>query len=90
MLRSSPIPVSIFSAISAMLLATLLVVSTARADQSGPPPQGDAPRTGNRQQWEVCRKQADAQQLSRGEARREFMRNCIKSAQAAPAQPASS
>jgi hypothetical protein len=78
-------------ALATLTLGTVLVIPTASADQSGspPPPQNDSPRTGNRQQWEACRKQADAQQLPRGDARREFMRNCIKSAQSAPAQPAS-
>jgi len=78
-------------ALTTLTLGSLFVIPAASADQSGPPPpsQNDSPRTGNRQQWEACRKQADAQQLPHGDARREFMRSCIKSAQAAPAQPAS-
>jgi hypothetical protein len=38
---------------------------------------------------QACRKQADDQKLPRGDARREFMHNCIKSAQTAP-HPAAS
>jgi len=36
--------------------------------------------------WEACKKQADNQKLERGDARRDFMKNCVKSAH--PAAPA--
>jgi hypothetical protein len=39
------------------------------------------PHGANRQQWEACHKQADDQKLARGEARREFMKNCMKGSQ---------
>jgi len=32
----------------------------------------------------VCKKQADDQKLAAGDARRDFMKNCVKSAKAAP------
>jgi len=53
------------------------------------PQKRDSPHAGNRQQWQACRKQADDQKLPRGDARREFMRNCMKSAQTAPPPAAS-
>jgi hypothetical protein len=34
--------------------------------------------------WAACKKQADDQKMERGDARRDFMKNCVKSAHAAP------
>jgi hypothetical protein len=72
-------------------IATLAASALAAAEEgtSPPNPPADSPHSANRQQWQVCRKQADDQKLPRGDARREFMRNCIKSAQTAPPQAAS-
>ncbi len=79
-----------FLALAALTFGCMLAVASAGADEGATPPNppNDSPPSGNRQQWQECRKQADAQKLPRGDARREFMRNCIKSAKAAPAQPA--
>jgi hypothetical protein len=73
---------------AALALATAGVAS---ADQSAPAPNppADAPHGANRQQWDLCRKQADDQKLARGEARREFMRNCMKGSQPGAAQTSS-
>ena len=89
MVRSHPI-----TALCAAL--ALAIAASAAADQSPPttnPPApgspGDGPRGVNRQQWQACHKQADDQKLARGEARREFMRNCMKGSQPGAAQTSS-
>jgi hypothetical protein len=60
----------------------------ASADDTPPastPGNGTADRHNN-PAWAACKKQADDQKLERGEARRDFMKNCLKSAHAtAPA-----
>ena len=61
----------------------------AAADDTPPPataPGNDAGGRHNNPAWAACRKQADDQKLERGDARRDFMKNCLKSAHAsAPA-----
>jgi hypothetical protein len=76
--RHHRLPVAALCA--ALAFATAGVVA---ADQTvpAPNPPADAPRGANRQQWQACHKQADEQKLPRGEARREFMRNCMKGPQ---------
>jgi hypothetical protein len=76
--RRHRLPVAAWYA--ALLLATAGIAAT---DQSAPAPSppADAPHGPNRQQWEACHKQADDQKLARGEARREFMKNCMKGSQ---------
>jgi len=61
---------------------------------SAPSPDGspDAPngRHHHNPPWQACKKQADDQKLAPGDARRDFMKSCIKSAKdAAPPPPAS-
>jgi hypothetical protein len=78
MLRSHPI--------RALLAALALAITgIAAADQSPPssgsPAPGAPPRGANRELWQACHKQADDQKLARGEARREFMRSCMKGSQ---------
>jgi hypothetical protein len=77
MRRSHPI----IALCAALILAT---ADLAAADQSPPgaaQPTPSAPRGANREQWQACHKQADEQKLAHGEARREFMRNCMKGSQ---------
>jgi len=77
---------------SAALLVGVGAAFPARADD---PPQtanpAPAPNGGhdhrNDPAWQACKKQADDQNLERGEARRAFMRDCLKSAQGTPTQP---
>jgi hypothetical protein len=75
------------------LALAVAAAGSALADQSpqntGPPAAGspaDGPRGVSRQQWQACHKQADDQKLARGEARREFMRDCMKRSQPGAAQ----
>jgi hypothetical protein len=67
------------AACAAFALVIELAGSAASA-QSPPTPNapGAGPHGANRAQWEACRKQADDQKLARGEARREFIRSCVK------------
>jgi hypothetical protein len=53
-----------------------------------PPPTTPAPDSGGGKRhnpaFAACKKQADDQKLSAGDARRNFMKNCMKSAQGTP------
>jgi hypothetical protein len=54
-------------------------------------PSDSAPAEGGRHHnpaWAACKKQADDQKLAPGEARHEFMRNCLKAAKASAPAPA--
>ena len=56
-----------------------------------PPPANPAPGgRHNNPAWAGCKKQADDQKLQPGDARREFMKNCMKSAKGAGTTPATS
>jgi hypothetical protein len=55
-----------------------------------PPPENPAPGgRHNNPAWAACKKQADDQKLQPGDARREFMKNCLKSAKSSGTAPAS-
>jgi hypothetical protein len=57
----------------------------AAADDTPPPatqPGNDASGRHHDPAWAACKKQADDQKLERGDARRAFMKNCVKSAHA--------
>ena len=63
----------------------------AAADDNPPPstqPGSDAAGRHHNPAWAACKKQADDQKLAPGDARRDFMKNCLKSAKSEP--PASS
>jgi hypothetical protein len=81
--------------ISALLPALLLVLLTgttigvsavAVADEP-PPPSTPSPENGAGRRHNpalaACKKQADDQKLAAGDARRDFVKNCMKSARAA-------
>ena len=70
------------AAVAALTAGSMLATTTAAAAD-----QSSSPRNVNREQWAVCRKQADDQKLARGEARRSFMRNCMKNAQQSEPSP---
>jgi hypothetical protein len=76
----------------ALALTALASYSVALADDA--PPASAAPgdqSPGGRHHnpaWAACKKQADDQKLEPGDARREFMKNCMKSAKG-DAPPAS-
>jgi hypothetical protein len=86
------------AALPSLLLATLtlgsIVVSAVTYGDDAPPPT-TAPEGGpggrhHNPAWAACKKQADDQKLEPGDARHEFMKNCLKSAKdVAPATPAS-
>jgi hypothetical protein len=76
---------------SSTLAFALLAGSTigycvaAAADEPPPPPtapENDAGRHHHNPAYAACKKQADDQKLEPGDARRDFMRNCVKSASA--------
>jgi hypothetical protein len=59
--------------------------------EDNPPPANPAP--GGRHDnpaWIACKKQADDQKLQPGDARREFMKSCLKSAKSSGTAPAAS
>jgi invasion protein IalB len=68
--------------------ATMQVSAVAAADEPPPPPTTTPPENGagrrHNPAFAACKKQADDQKLTAGTARRDFMTNCMKSAQAAP------
>jgi hypothetical protein len=83
--------------IPTLLLATLtmgsiLISSTTYGDDAPPPGTAPAPEGGGRHHddpaWAACKKQADDQKMAPGDARRDFMKNCVKSAHAAAPAPA--
>jgi psiF repeat len=53
-----------------------------------PPPANPAPGgRHNNPAWATCKKQADDQKLQPGDARKDFMKNCLKSAKDSGAPP---
>jgi len=73
---------------------TLGASAIAAADETPPPappaaaPGNDGPGRHRNPAWAACKKQADEQKLAPGDARRDFMKNCLKSAHgSAPATP---
>jgi psiF repeat len=60
-----------------------LSAAAAAADDTPPPataPGNDASGRHHNPAWAACKKQADDQKLQPGDARRDFMKNCVKSA----------
>lgn len=54
------------------------------APPANPAPSTDAPNGRHHNPaWAACKKQADDQKIAPGDAHKEFMRNCIKSAKSA-------
>ena len=76
--------------LSALLPALSLVLFTAAtgvsavalSDEPPPPPTTPSPETGRHHNpaLAACKKQADDQKLAAGSARRDFVKNCMKSA----------
>jgi psiF repeat len=72
-------------AIGAIGPATEAVADDAPPPSSAPPADEPSGRHHN-PAWAGCKKQADDQKLAPGDARKEFMKNCVKSAKStAPA-----
>jgi len=77
----------------ALIAMASLGGAAALADDTPPPssaPGSDAPKGHHHDPaWQACKKQADDQNIAAGDARREFMKSCVKSAKDA-APPAAS
>lgn len=79
---------SSFSALIPTLAFTLLTGAAvfggiAAAEDAPPPaapPGNDASGRHHNPAWAACKKQADDKKLERGDARREFMKGCLKAA----------
>jgi hypothetical protein len=72
----------------AIAALTIAAGSVALGDDN-PPPANPAPGgRHNNPAWAACKKQADDQKLQPGDARKDFMRNCLKSAKDSGAEPA--
>jgi len=88
MIRLSTIS-ALLPALSLFLLtgATIGVSAVAIADEPPPPSTAPSPDNGAGRRHNpalaACKKQADDQKLAAGDARRDFVKNCIKSARAA-------
>jgi psiF repeat len=72
----------------AIAALTIAAGSVALGDDT-PPPANPAPGgRHNNPAWAACKKQADDQKLPPGDARHDFMKNCLKSAKDSGAAPA--
>ena len=72
----------------AIAALTLGAGSIALGDDT-PPPANPAPGgRHNDPAWAACKKQADDQKMERRDARREFMKNCMKSGKSSGTPPA--
>lgn len=74
----------------ALAAGALCMNAAALADDAPPPasapPSSEAPAGHHHHNpaWKACKKQADDQNLAPGDARRDFMKNCMKNAAASP------
>jgi psiF repeat len=70
----------------AIAALTIAAGSIALGDDNPPPANPVPGGRHNNPAWAACKKQADDQKLEPGDARREFMKTCMKSAKSpAPA-----
>ncbi len=82
----------LLAAVPSLILGTLtmgsIVVSavTYGDDAPGASRPGEGPRHRN-PAWAACKKQADDQKLEHGDARRDFMKGCLKSGKSAAQAP---
>jgi hypothetical protein len=82
---------TVFLRAVAIAALTIGAGSIALGDDT-PPPANPAPGGGrhNNPAWAACKKQADDQKMEPGDARHEFMKNCMKSAKSSGTPPATS
>jgi psiF repeat len=76
-------------ALAVLAIASNSVARVALADD--PPPAENPQPHGDRRHdpaWAACKKQADDQKLQPGDARRDFMKTCMKSAKTSAPPPA--
>jgi psiF repeat-containing protein len=80
--------IALMSTLALSALATIGLNTVAFADDTAPanstPPAEGANGRHHNPEWAACKKQADDQKLAPGDARREFMKNCLKSVKSAP------
>jgi hypothetical protein len=74
----------------AIAALTIAACSVALGDDTPPPANGAPGGRHNNPAWAACKKQADDQKLQPGDARRDFMKNCMKSAKNSGTAPAAS
>lgn len=75
----------------AVVLAALGLCSAVVAFGDDTPPSDNPPPGGRHHHdpaWTACKKQADDQKLEAGDARRDFMKTCVKSAKSSATPPA--
>jgi|HubBroStandDraft_3_1064219.scaffolds.fasta_scaffold2108428_1 hypothetical protein len=73
----------------AVAALTIGAVTIALGDDTPPANPGPGGRHNN-PAWIACKKQADDQKMQPGDARREFMKSCMKSAKNSGSAPAES
>jgi len=76
-------------AVTVLAIGSIGAARVALADD--PPPAENPQPRGDRHHdpaWAACKKQADDQKLQPGDARRDFMKTCMKSAKTSAAPPA--
>jgi psiF repeat-containing protein len=64
----------------ALTALTIGAAGIALGDDTPPPANPTPGARHNNPAWAACKKQADDQKLQAGDARREFMKTCLKSA----------
>jgi psiF repeat len=76
----------------AVALAALMtgISGIAFGDDTPPPENPGQGGRHNNPAWAACKKQADDQKLQPGDARRDFMKTCLKSAKNSGTAPATS
>jgi hypothetical protein len=71
---------TVFLRAVAIAALTIAAGSIALGDDNPPPPNPAPGGRHNNPAWAACKKQADDQKLQPGDARRDFMKTCMKSA----------
>jgi hypothetical protein len=80
--RSTLLPALALAAVGSLASYSIAMADDAPPASAAPGDQGPGGRHHN-PAWAACKKQADDQKLEPGDARREFMKNCVKSAKGA-------
>jgi hypothetical protein len=73
---------------SVALTALGIAASSVALGDDTPPANPTPGGRHNNPAWAACKKQADDQKMQAGDARHEFMKNCMKSAKDSGAAPA--
>jgi hypothetical protein len=81
---------TVFLRAVALVSLTIAAGSIALGDDNPPPANPTPGGRHNNPAWAACKKQADDQKLQPGDARREFMKTCLKSAKSSGTAPAAS